>query len=270
MSSKKELVVVGDSYCVDYIVMRNKLHITSKRPYFLIVNYKTKEFKWEYIKPYGFWGDIIAKELNLKLVNLSTSGSGNSQIFAKSLDYITKNKNKIGKIIISWSGWYRMDFEPENKNDLWKNINTVVPVGLVDGNVGRDNHDTLVDIMRKTKIINYNSILNKFIRYVYLMQIMCESLNIDYYMISSIFEKDPDNQKIYEYIISKMLLKNSYFELINEDKFIGWPICENLGGYCMQNIIHSTNKKYLISAYDNHPNELGHKLIGQHILNEIL
>jgi hypothetical protein len=292
MSSKKELVVVGDSYCVDYAAMRNLEHIKQDQKYIVHYGNGTKEIEWKYMESFPLWGEIVAKELNLKFINLSQSGAGNDHMFAVALDYILKNKKNIGKIIIAWSGTFRIDFEnPLQLPDQWVKLNTVIPKGLL------THQDNVVSALKDCNIPNITGQINKFFRYVYSLQIILESLNIDYYMIQSInerpydmsFKDDPTpkrndyvdqydyNNRIhlshtdpYDYHAAKLLLKNSYFELINEDKFIGWPLWPNIGGFTMMELIHTKNLENHINKYDGHPNENGNKLIAKTILDEIL
>ena len=92
MSSKKELLVVGDSFCVDLVSMYKEINkqIYKVRTKEGIVDIPIDLSK----KPFPIWPDLIAKELDLKLTNLSRCGAGNDYIFAHALDYISKNKKK--------------------------------------------------------------------------------------------------------------------------------------------------------------------------------
>ena len=98
MSSKKELVVMGDSFCIDYINMRNLMHDNYNGGRYLLFDPdldKVREFKWPQQKTFPIWGEIVAEELNLKLVTLGQSGTGTDFHFAGALDYIINNKENI-------------------------------------------------------------------------------------------------------------------------------------------------------------------------------
>ena len=69
------------------------------------------------------------------------------------------------------------------------------------------------------------------------------------------------NKKLAEQIIA-----SPYVNKIN-NRFVGWPISEIIGGYCFDTLL--TKHNYRISSQDNHPNEAGHNLISQVLYNEL-
>ena len=66
-----------------------------------------------------------------------------------------------------------------------------------------------------------------------------------------------------------MFACHDYFDYIENNignKFIGWPIMEELGGYCVSEILDKEDplKTTLrISPDDTHPNAAGHKFIAE-------
>ena len=283
MSSKKELVIIGDSFCIDYVSWRNISHANGENPYIVVNTKNESEFinqvhKWKYIKPFPIWGEIIAKELNLKLVNLSQSGAGSDYVFAKTLNYITKNKKKIGKVIIVWSSFQRFDFELTNSKVnmkhwefKWLSLNPTLLMGESSHKEYELLKDTVINNLNKLDALPIDSGINKFFRYAYALQTILESFNIDYNMIQSVRDWFLCRE---DYIHSaKVFLNNQYCELINEDKFIGYPLHPLLGGFNMVEILldgDPINKKNHINKYDKHPNKNGNKLIAKRILDEIL
>lgn len=119
---------------------------------------------------------------------------------------------------------------------------------------------------------------------------MCERFDIDYRMIQSVgigsvsaahmINIDQDDTKK-----AKEILDHEYFDLINYPKFVGWPVMQNLGGFTMIDIIepnnfpnyHPTdlylnkveNEDGTIGMCDRHPNQEGHKIISDIILNTL-
>ena len=65
----------------------------------------------------------------------------------------------------------------------------------------------------------------------------------------------------------EMFACNDYFNYIENnigDKFIGWPILREIGGYCISDILEKEDPSrttLTISQDDSHPNAAGHKLI---------
>ena len=288
MSSKKELLVVGDSFCIDYVRSRNKMHADGKYPYVIVNNDIEGEFKnqvheWKYIEPFPTWGEIVAKELNLKHVCLGQSGTGSDYVFAKTLDYISKNKKKIGKIIIVWSSFARFDFELQhdprhNFNRYWNNFdwisfNPTLLLGTtvhIEFDILKDN---VIKNLKQLKALPIDAGINKFFRNAYALQTILESFNIDYNMIQSVRDWTLSIGEFEN--IAKLILNNQYCELINEDKFIGYPTHPLLGGFNMVEILldGGTDSRYCknhINEYDKHPNKNGNKLIAKRILDEIL
>ena len=47
----KKLIVVGDSYCVNYVDQMNRGQF--------------KDSNWEYIEPFPIWPEIVSNHLNL-------------------------------------------------------------------------------------------------------------------------------------------------------------------------------------------------------------
>ena len=53
----KKLIVVGDSYCVNYVDQMNRGQF--------------KDSNWEYIEPFPIWPEIVSNHLNLPLAIIS-------------------------------------------------------------------------------------------------------------------------------------------------------------------------------------------------------
>ena len=67
------------------------------------------------------------------------------------------------------------------------------------------------------------------------------------------------------------MLDSDYFDLIDDKKFLGWPIHNEIGGFCIDNILTKldpSEKKYRISYEDTHPNTEGHKVIASRLYEE--
>ena len=65
-----------------------------------------------------------------------------------------------------------------------------------------------------------------------------------------------------------ILINSKIFYEIDEDKFIGWPIIQEIGGYNVENILDKLDPERTqlrISVNNMHPNAEGHKIIAQEI-----
>jgi lysophospholipase L1-like esterase len=73
--------------------------------------------------------------------------------------------------------------------------------------------------------------------------------------------------------MAKLFFSSSYFDYVEKnlsEKFIGWPIMQELGGYSVTNILDKLDPERTqlrISKEDIHPNAEGHKIIAQEIYN---
>ena len=70
------------------------------------------------------------------------------------------------------------------------------------------------------------------------------------------------------------ILKSPYLDYIEKnigDKFVGWPIMSEIGGYSIDNILDKEDParlKYRISEDDTHPNAAGHKFIAEFLYDK--
>jgi hypothetical protein len=65
-------------------------------------------------------------------------------------------------------------------------------------------------------------------------------------------------------------LNSKIFDEIDEKKFIGWPIMQELGGYSVTNMLDKLDPERTqlrISKENSHPSGEGHKIIAQEIYN---
>jgi len=233
---------------------------------------------------YPKWPELLAEKLNMDCVNLGKSGSGNEYIYTSLLNYITENdRSRIGLVIPAWTQVQRKDYTlgsmgkwtqygalPFKKHHSWRN-QRIDPDG---------------DIfwwMRKT--------LNYYLSF----QIMCERYSLPYMQVQMLApyldwlrglkaadndtnypksfrhtypgDKNEDNKKIIELINNYEV--NNYEDTLNTKKFLGWPLSDEFGGYCLQKKLIHFEEKTMISEQDNHPNEKGHKVISEFIYERL-
>ena len=75
-------------------------------------------------------------------------------------------------------------------------------------------------------------------------------------------DEKKDNKKIIKII-------DSYENVINTEKFIGWPISKEMGGYSIQKQLISKTNNTIISNIDSHPNKLGQEKIAEFIYDRL-
>lgn len=222
------------------------------------------------------WPEILAKKLDMDCVNLAKSGMGNEYIYTTLLKFITTtDKNKIGLIIPAWTQNQRKDYQLKG---YWFN-QRVDP----DGDV--------FSWMRKT------------LDYYLSFQILCERYNLPYMQVQMLSPyidwldglrpRDLDPIKIndpdwrYTYPGNKIKdnkrlidMISNYEDLINQKKFLGWPLSHEYGGYSLQKKLIGVRSKEtgvyphinldtMISQLDHHPNAKGQEVIAEFIYERL-
>tara|TARA_Y100000004_G_scaffold139021_1_gene157779 strand:+ start:213 stop:944 length:732 start_codon:yes stop_codon:yes gene_type:complete len=211
------------------------------------------------------WPELLAKKLDMDYVNLGKSGAGNDYIYRSLLNYITRNdSSNIGLVIPAWSQCNRKDYQEGNLG-RWTNARI-------------DPNGDVFSWMKKT-LDNYVS-----------FQILCEKYNLNYLHVQMlmpyqdwlhglrpreleigykegfrhVYPGDPikDGKKIIKII-------NSYEDLINTKKFLGWPLCYEMGGYSIQKELINMTNNTMISNLDSHPNKLGQEKIAEFIYDRL-
>ena len=246
---KKTLLVSGDSYTdQDWL----------------------SEFHPELDTSWPKWPEILAKKLNMNCVNLGKAGAGNEYNYSSLLDYISNpliSKDSIGLVIAGWSQIQRKDYQ-QGQYGRWTNLRN-------------DPHGDAF------------SLANKSLKFYLSFQYLCEKFNLNYYQVQMInfhsdllgglkyghgmiYDNPSLNNKVIEYQYDKekdekRVLKCilSYDKKINTDKFIGWPIAWELGGFtlCSQAtpIFDRNDKSVKVSDLDDHPNAKGQLKIAEYI-----
>ncbi len=228
------------------------------------------------------WPDELAVLLpgDWEVTNSAYRGHGNDYIAKTFFDHITK----VGVpdlVVLMWSGGGRIflsDSEVvENNRPGSKSGYHVDPIGYhglaTNPNPNKKNraNDTVLaefcaryyDRFYPEQYTAFS--IDNFLKNVFIVQQYCKSNNIPY-----IFSQAVDLIMFDD--ISHMVDACNYFinhhmeSHIDESKFIGWPLFKAIDGYNMCDSIKGTS--YAIGARDSHPNDYGHKLIGEKIFNK--
>ena len=211
------------------------------------------------------WPELLAKKLDMDYVNLGKSGAGNEYIYTSLLHYITRNDiSNIGLVIPAWTQNQRKDYQ-EGYLGRWTNE--------------RINPNGDVFFWMRRSLDFYLS-----------FQIMCERYNLNYLHIQMLSpyqdwlnglrartnDKNYDTDFRYPYPgdsekDNKKLIKiiDQYEELINVNKFIGWPLSKELGGFSLQKELIHFDKNTKISELDSHPNKKGQEQIAEFIYERL-
>ena len=252
------------------------------------------------------WPEHLAEYLDMDVLNLGQSGSGNLQIFSKVVD-ATQLEN-IGGVVVMWSEPDRIDFEIHGAKDLtgynsitdsafyhWsprrslgnkrqthmpleKRYTTFFDMGRVQRSLQRSptDFDHLAEEVLKLGIWHIATTWKLTFRYMFAVQNLLENLKIPYLQIQGtnpfftwMMDEKGNYTQDYSDELNKLLgyIKNlDYMFSMDSEKFVGWPCFEKLGGYRTSNVIR--DEKYRMGAEDSHPNKEGHRIIANHLLEE--
>ena len=220
------------------------------------------------------WPELLAKKLDMEPVNLAKSGMGNEYIYTTLLRYITQtDRGRIGLVIPAWTQNQRKDYQVKG---YWRNQRI-------------DPNGDVFSWMRKT--------LDTYLNF----QILCERYNLPYMQVQMLSPyidwlnglKPRDNDSNYppgflhtypgdEEKDNKKLIKmiTEYDDLINQKKFLGWPLSHEYGGYSLQKkligirskntgVFKPVNLDTMISNLDHHPNAKGQEVISEFIYERL-
>ena len=273
MSGK--LLVVGDSFSTTYLEDTKKYPNAGKlRPYLF------------HIKPYKYWFDYFAEDLNLELLNLAFSGSGNQQIFNNVLYGLNTNKD-VDTIMIGWSSFERIDLlrgesldnvhlckTQDFHNEEWFH-RSYLP-----------NAEKYITMFREDEIFPVEKLISQFLNYSITIDSICKSRNIK---LLQFFAVEPLTNTLYLEKTGKRMqyyktyINNELINHINTDNFFGFPGTDLLGGTNLHKImieqknfddliINSEKRTYSAEHnwtfnVDAHPNGEGNKLIYETLNN---
>ncbi len=207
------------------------------------------------------WPEILAKKLDMEVINLAKSGAGNEYIYSSLLDKIITTDN-IGLVMAAWSQSQRRDWKVKSK---WFN----------------NSEYCNMDIKRPNSNDMYAHV-DKTLRYYYSLQELCKSKKIPLKQFQMIhmfrgYSWDIPTQRHKELPELKKELLNHihnspYFDKI-DDNFIGWPGDKGLGGLCIKKDIlggyGEDSLPWAVSEKDNHPNAKGQEKIAEFIYDRL-
>ena len=261
-SSRKKLIAIGCSFTAH--------NLNSVR---------SPNLDWDFTR----WPQHLADMFDMDCVNLGNSGSGNDQILAKTVDVVLNEKN-IGLVVLMWSEWQRVNFQRYKDQSVWHQIRPYTS--------STDDHNLVDETWRKRWLSLSNTrhatrqTLRQFIHAEKLLRdlpylFIQGTFNLPFYSTTTLdtiecFKGGPDFLKVNDSRrrAAGEIIRSPYLDYIEKnigDKFIGWPIMHEIGGYSIDNILDKEDPerlKYRISEDDSHPNAAGHKLIADFLYEQ--
>jgi hypothetical protein len=258
----KKLLVFGCSYSD-----KKYVELTTKDP---ILKQHMNDNSGNLVDPFLFWPELLAKKLNMELVNFAQCGFGNDGIHSMFMDEIVNQKN-IGLVVIMWSEFMRIGFEVEKRTGVTRSYDWFkVNINATDRNTDlRENKIEVTNVLNKYGCLSPSSMLKRSLRLFLSAQNTCENMKIPYMQVMGM----PASKKVLEVEMCKSLIKSPYLDKINNDKFIGWPMFPQLDGYSFGSKLYDLDpdrEKYFINSENVHPSKLGQEKITEWLYNESL
>jgi len=153
------------------------------------------------------WSKLVADGLDYQLINDGCPGVGNEYMIKKTMKAVSEIKPEL--VIVAWTSAGRVEFADEwGVYDTWPGCSSKV-------------FDEDPKLGYRKQLIKYITAYNneeheyrKWLRQVILLQSFLTCYNIDYRFVSAF-----DNQHR-----NKIYSDTGYTNMINTDKFIGWPL----------------------------------------------
>jgi len=238
-------------------------------------NYKSQTDP-DHISNYQKWPEYISKGT---IINVGKSGADNVSMINAAIKQIYNTPKKIDRIIIGLTNWYRFALPHNVVNPDWAyNFSTPEMEAefrqnpymkwLIDSKYYDTNYKFNVGYCKE---YDWSVIHNNVIEYsveqtlfsIFKIHQLCNLNNIKLHIFQMLFPIVDRKETTHKFIST--LLNNKWFTKIDnkEIDLIGWPFFNDIGGTCAEELLSDT--KYKISNLDHHPNDIGHKLIGNWI-----
>ena len=179
---------------------------------------------------FPIWPEILASKWDYSLLNKAKCGMGCKGIFNSYVDITSTIKFDIA--IVMWTYVNRIDIE------------------LKPGAYIALHPDIITTIDKQSKPFKSLELL----RYIYLINILSEKLNIPTFQVSGTNTH-----------LDKNILNSPLFDKIDNKNIWGWPFCKQLNGKALKTELSDLEimKANPIYYNDYHPNEKGHQKMAQ-------
>ena len=224
------------------------------------------------------WPEGLAKKLDMECINLGRRGLGNDYILNSVIDKLSTFKGKIGLVVVMWSGFDRIDFEVQEDEGLpWISVSNAANSGpdWVLSNTSKLHpvKKNLSSFMEEKGIngtliwkkpFQVEELIKKALRTFYIFQEMMIRMNLPYIQLVGTQPLPLSVNRT----ASEFVIRSPYMDKIDESRFVGWPIFENIGGWCINDVLNNSDD-VRISEEDYHPNNKGHEIIIENLLSSI-
>lgn len=236
-------------------------------------SFTVKRFKGD--KP---WPEHLAETLGKELMNISHEGETNHYIFRNAI-WALNQENNISLVVLSLSNWDRLEVPynnyGENKIGLYEQTKNYKPKIL--------KNDTWSNLYKKHYSLPYY--VDCTSSYILSIQEICNFRNIPLVIIQPVVPFHPSSEKYFrgnydEYVDEKSNLKYINKNILCQCNFNSQTLiyAEKTGQlwtkftrFYPENVMGNHDKMgdEFVDKWDGHPNQKGHKMISNYIINHL-
>ena len=280
----KELVVFGCSMPSNYVRYMNELNEQNKelhgKPWESRHWDPTKKTlitrSWDYMEEFPTFDIHMSDYFNLIPKNYAYPGSGNLSIFNKASDYISLNHEKIGCAIVCWTQLARMGFlerkyetfndgtyfSTENEHRRYQTIIFGEYEPKEDSKTWKVHNDgaffRILQSLFKLNNISVEHDVDTFLRQIYILQSMCDLLDVPLIQCTSIPDYPKDER------IIKSFITNKTYHMIDRSRFYGYPLNDLTATEFLCNYY---KPKFRLNEADKHPSALQHEKMAEKLID---
>ena len=229
------------------------------------------------------WPEEFVKNMGgeVDLHNAAYRGHNNEYIVKSFFEYIAK-RGKPDMVIIMWSCGGRLMMA----NETWETSRDDIRRAYIFDPIGfqhvvqlpdpRKNFDLSSEPLRSYTswyAKNYypepymSYAIDNFFTNVYIIQEYCKANDIPY-LFSQAVELFLHLDYGHRAIGTEYFVNHCLEDKIDDEKFMGWPIIRDIGGWHWLDKMRRDDGKWRIGEIDNHPNNEGYKMIADKIWEE--
>jgi len=165
------------------------------------------------------------EQLDLDVKNLSRRGAGNDIICNSVLRAVKENSN-VDHVYVFWSEWYRVFKIPviSYNKFIGNPLKKIVPAEK-----GSEYENWLYSICSGNLKQEFIEIVDENMNRFYLLQSALKKMNISYTFYQDLWPW-PNMKYDKMFKAAKLIIEHPLHDLIDHDRFWGWPIHPHLGG----------------------------------------
>lgn len=225
------------------------------------------------------WGDHLAERLGMNCTNLARAGWSNQTIFKSVVEHL--HSSRVDAVVVMWSEFERLavlrskkkrryvtqQLHICQKNGDHTDFSKIRNADVLEWN---ETHDKMHDAFTDLKLWPREACIDEFFFTAHLFTMLMKTYEIPYLQCfgpNVVGRGEPEDRDLSELDaeVGEYMLKNRYFDSLDDPRFVGYPGMNSIGGYCMDEILRENHR---ISEDDMHPNDEGHKVFAKKLYEE--